>query len=347
MISSPDMAASRSSIADWLELRAVLNSHGAGAPDIASLARFASDDHRIRTRDEADDITEEEIADSTLETLIDRVSEEIDFRATCLGPEYAFDVLRPFNITLKPECKLTDPHWAYLFLLILSVENSRSLPQSQDLSQLIRTGRTLFHACASVGVAGLIRNAETVWFGWPRPDATAFPQALDSLCRQLGWGRPKDPPPPGFSAHTKDDGIDIVGWRRFRDRKNGTMLVLCQAATGNNWDEKSIVTHVEAFTDWFDLSPYGRATSSIAVPFPAHHEVTEFPEAGFELARHNYLNRQQKKHGVLIDRLRIVESIHDIALATTEKNVVGGIDKIPELKKWVEDALAAIRKVAQ
>jgi hypothetical protein len=63
MISSPDLKASRSRIADWLELRALFSEHGAGAADVASVLRLASDDHRLREVDETGSVVEEEITD--------------------------------------------------------------------------------------------------------------------------------------------------------------------------------------------------------------------------------------------------------------------------------------------
>lgn len=341
MIASPDAGETRSRLADWIELQAMVSSHGAGQSDIKRLARLESDAPRER---DAEGL-EEEILESSVEELLDRIAQEIDFRAQALGTEYAFEVHRPFRIILKPAADLTTSHWTYLFLLLLTGETAHALPKSDELSKLIGSGRTLFHACASIGVAGILRNAETVWFGWPRPhaDVAKFSAALQDLCRKMGWGAPKDPPPPGLPSNPKDDGIDIVGWRRYRDRRNGTMVVLCQAATGNNWDEKSVLTHVGAFRQWFATEIYSHAMGAIALPFPAHHELGEYPESGYESARLNYMHRKEAQHGVLIDRLRIVEAVHDVSQGGAT-DVIGGYDKIPELKIWVEQVLAAMTK---
>jgi hypothetical protein len=103
---------------------------------------------------------------------------------------------------------------------------------------------------------------------------------------------------------------------------------------------------VETFRAWFDKEPYAKATPSIAVPFPANHEVSEHPVEGYEIAVHNALHRSQSKHGVLIDRARIVEAVLDVA--DDEKNVgfVGGIEKLPELERWVREAISAVREAA-
>src|SRR5262249_40046779 len=153
--------------------------------------RLTSDEHRERLADESGDVAEEEILDDAIEEVLVRVSEEIGYRIATLGPAYPFSVQDlPFRVFVTPE-ELTVAHWMYFFLLLISAERDKALPRSEKISELIRRGRTLFHACASIGVAGLLRNANTIWFGWPRPDRTAFLPALAGLCEKLGFGRAK------------------------------------------------------------------------------------------------------------------------------------------------------------
>jgi len=215
-----------------------------------------------------------------------------------------------------------------------------------EIDSLVRKGRTLFHACASVGVAGLLRNAETVWFGFPRNDRSGFLQALQNLCERIGCGKTKERIPPGFPEKPKDDEIDIVGWRAYRGRRSGNLIVLCQAATGLNWTDKSILTQIDVFKEWFDVKPYAKATGAIAIPFPAYHEICECPEDGFDVAMHNGIDRAQSRLGVLIDRLRIVEAVQGINGEEAQSANIDGIEKLPELKQWVSDAIAAIKNAA-
>jgi hypothetical protein len=345
MIFSPDPAASRSCLADWLELRALFIKNGAGEADIASLLRLSSDDHRDRESDETGIIVEDEILEGDLEATLERIFTEISSRARTLGNEYPFNFERhTSHLTVKED--LTTPHWVYLFLLLLSGEGDKLLPNSEKLNGLIRDGRTLFHACASIGVAGLLRNANTIWFGWPRNDHSSFLPALANLCEKLGCGKAKAQIPAGLPKAAKDDYIDVVGWRAFRDKRNGNLLVLCQAATGRNWDDKSVTNHIDAFKDWFEIVPYGQATGSIAIPFPAHHDVCEHPAEGFEVACHNSLNRAHKRLGVLIDRMRIVESVWDVDNDTRTAAAIGGLDRLPDLKAWVGNTVEAIKEAA-
>jgi len=346
VISSPDLTDTRSRLADWLELRAVFSNNGAGEADLLSIARLTSDDHRDREVDELGIVVEEEILDQQPEAILARVSDEIGHRAQTLETQYPFVISRPFRLSLKSFEELSEAHWTYLFLLLLSGQRDKALPASEKIAELTREGRVLFHACASIGVAGLLRNGGTIWFGSPRPDGMPFLQALASVCEKLGYGKAKDYIPAGLPTQPQDDGIDVIGWRQFRDSRNGGLLVLCQAATGDNWDAKSVIGAVETFRAWFDKELYAKATASIAVPFPANHDVGEHPVEGYEAAVHNALHRSQSKHGVLIDRCRMVESVVDVMADIKNASAVGGLDKLPELERWVRETINAVKDAA-
>jgi hypothetical protein len=345
MITSPDLEASRSRLGDWLELCALFSPHGAaGQAEVASVARLASDEHREIQKDDGQ-LVEPEILETDLEENLDRIAEEIFSRLEALGEDYPFTVTKqPFRLSVRGELKdQTDAAWVYLFLLMLSATRDGFIPKTQDVDKRIREARVLFHVCASIGVAGLLRNAKTIWFGWPRPEKTNFLNALAQLCTKLGYGKAKTRIPGGYPDSPKDDQIDVIGWRSFRDKRNGNLLVFCQAATGHDWRDKSLLAHLEAFGLWFELEPYARPTGAIAIPFPAHHEVDEHDD-GFELSRHRALHLAQMDLGVLIDRVRIVESVRDVLAHGTEG--IDGIDKLPELKGWVTDTVEAIKVAA-
>ena len=345
MISSPDNAASRSSFADWIELRAIIYG-GSGQASIAGAERFNSDYLRERERDDAsNEMVEEEILESQLEARIAAVSDEIAFRMDALGDVYPFEVkLSPRRIKLKATLEdLGLPEQLYIFMLLMTGGRDKICALPAEKQHL---GRTLFHVCASYGVAGLIRGGKTYWFGHPRPAQIGFLDALQELCCQMGWGNAKTAVPPGLPELPKDDGVDIVGWRLFGDRRVSGLVILCQAATGSDWEGKSITTCLSSFLDWFDSRPYCCATPSLAVPFPAHHEVTEPQDSSYELAVHNALYRLQGKLGVILDRLRIVEGVRDAASDSATVGRTAGAEKLPELRTWVSETVKAVAESA-
>jgi hypothetical protein len=335
LIASPAPDASRSALADWLELTALLRRRAAGTGDLESLLRLNSDNDRdlIPTGDEP---LEEEIAETRRAALISRVAEEISFRERVLQEDYPFEVTGdPLRLTLRAVQNGTS-HAAYIFMLMMTGLKDRLFAMSGETTARLRQGRTLFHHCASIGVAGVIEDGHTYWFGWPRPDKTAFSAALEDLCLQLGFGRAKKPPPPGLPVAAKDDQIDVVGWRAFRDKRNSTLLVICQAATGNDWASKSVLNHLGAFTDWFEHSPYRVALPSLAVPFALHHEVEDCDGEDYGEAVFNALQRLNHHHGVVLDRLRITESVSLVLARGNAEKRVGGFVGMGVISDWIE-----------
>ena len=348
MISSPDLASSRSRLADWLEIRALFSSQGAGQATIASLFRTWADESHILEPDEDGEVLDAEILNSSLEDASSRIAEEVSWRQNALGEDYPFVVTsNPFHLELAGNFdSLREPSSMYLFMLLVTGAGDKLFKHDPELDKLVRRGRTLFHACASVGVAGLLRNAETVWLGWPREDGTAFLEALAGLCNRLGCGSAKSRVPAGFPKQAKDEGIDIVGWRGFRGQRNGNLVVLCQAATGHDWQTKSVLAEMDVFLDWFDLKPFTKPTGAIAIPFPSHHDCTEDLENGFEVAAHGQRHRLHQRLGVLIDRPWIVEALRCIGESREQTQRIDGLVSLPEIRAWIRDTISALASAA-
>jgi hypothetical protein len=344
MISSPDTTATRSRLADWIELVALTRGRAAGEGDLAALSRLTSDDNRERARSPEGDLLEEEILESELDRLVDRVTDELGNRADTLRENYPFTFERdPLQIGLRPEATHgSTAHVVYVFNLLMTAALDHALPKSKELARKIDEGRRLFHACASVGVAGLINRGHTFWFGFPRPDKSNFSEALGNLSRRLGFARQRNPPPPGLPDQPKDDQVDVVGWRQFSDSRMGTLFVICQAATGAKWDDKSIIPHLLAFCDWFEQPPYALAMASLAIPFPAHHDVDEVGDDQFELAVYNALKRLNHRHGIVIDRLRITEAVTPLIQDPNASDRIAGLVELNSLRNWINETLPLI-----
>ena len=342
MIKSPDPLATRSVLADWIELTCFVRKHGVGEGDLDSLLRLASDNDRERIQLSAGVVLEEEIAETFREALTSRVAEELAFRKDCLGIDYPFVVHQnPLRLNLRPNLNSTS-HSVYLFMLLMSCARSKILSNSADVKRIIDSGRVLFHLCASFGVLGLLHEGQTFWFGFPRPDKSTFATALEKLSDKLGYSKPLKPPPAGFSTDAKDDQIDVVGWRSFGDRRAGTLVIVCQAATGENWDSKSVKAHLNAFTDWFERAPYRTAMPSLAIPFPCHHDIDDRDDEDYDSAVFNILQRQNDHHGVILDRLRITVAINSILNDDARLKKVGGFTSIEVFDDWIARIAPAI-----
>jgi len=352
LITAPGKNSTRSAIADWLEIRALLG-FDSGSSIVMAVASTEGEDHGI-DEDDLDEDTEIEIAESGLENELDAVAYELGFRSDALGDMYPFEYAAlpsgHFGLTLKM-VEDNQAHQMYIFMLLISAARDKriSLPD-KDLVPFMSQAGTLFHVCASIGVAGLMHSGRTFWFGFPRPDGSNFLNALKNLSDRLAFSKPKSRIPIGMSGQAKDEEIDIVGWRPFVDNRLGGLLVLCQAASGNNWSAKSIISAVPSFSKtFFNQGPYGYGVGAMAMPFMAHHEVelaSKDIDEDFEEACYNRLWKTHSGFGVILDRIRIVQATRDVFDRADHTDAVAGIEKYPDVIAWTKGLLGDLAKVA-
>lgn len=318
-----------------------------------AVASTEGEDHGF-DEDDVDEETEVEIAESGLENELDAVAYELGFRSDALGDMYPFKyVTLPsghFSLTLAM-AEENHAHQMYIFMLLISAARDKriSLP-GEGLVPFMSQAGMLFHMCASIGVAGLMHSGRTFWFGFPRPDNSNFLKALQNLSKDLVFPKPKARIPIGMSAQAKDEEIDIVGWRPFVDNRIGGLVVVCQAASGNNWDAKSIVSAIPKFTNtFFNQGPYGYGVGAMAMPFMAHHRIelsTKDNDEDFEEACYNRISGTHSGFGVILDRIRIVQAARDVFERDDHADAIAGIEKYPDVIAWTKGLLVDLAKVA-
>jgi hypothetical protein len=120
---------------------------------------------------------------------------------------------------------------------------------------------------------------------------TTFAAAVNSLCSALGEGvqfRKKDSGP----IRSKDDRLDIVVWRRFADRRAGSLIGFGQCKTGTSWEHELPRLNPKSFCDrWFDTPP-------VHLPVKLFFLTDRVVE--------NWMTRSYDA-GILFDRCRILE----------------------------------------
>jgi hypothetical protein len=342
-VDSPQLTDTRSMFADWIELRALASSRGtASLADIARLdAKQAENSHGLINDPEVGEELEQEILEESVSTLSNSVVDEIAFRAETLGMAYPFDLRnRSESWTLgvvlealqRPACQV------YVFCLLVSgVRDGRLV--LKDINAATGEDLTRLFQGVSFLSAKLLLGGDGVSFGWPRPDGSKFLDALHVFANSFGVGEARTQPLSSSSHKEKDEGIDIIAWREFSDKRAGKLLLLGQVASGNDWTQKPVPAAVVRFLDWFVTHPAKFYIPAIFIPFLQNHQFEPLKSVAYEKAVLDYCRRQELSFGLVMDRLRIVETI----AAAGEGQLNGLLD---DMENWNRATLEIARSAA-
>ena len=342
-IEPPLPSATRSRLADWVEVESLIHARGAGSGDLAGLYRSVQDSEHDTHRDgSTGEYLESEILEEGLALFGEQVLAELEYRSHVLGADYPF-VLRDAGAQWRvvPAARRVDDrlgaaHCCYVFCLLASALRGDCI-HGVRAAELKRMMERLFQAVA-VDAAAAIMHGEVISFGWPRPERDGFRAALAQASRRLGLGAPLGDLPAWSSGQEKDAGIDVIAWREFRDRRPGKLVMLGQVASGQDWRSKSVKNDTYRFFAWFSKRPTEHFIPSIFIPFPQHHECSPRDDTVFNDTAEAEAWLREQSLGLVIDRLRIVE-LAAARLGSTEGT-------LGQLRNWVHGALDLARAAA-
>ena len=253
--------------ADYLELKAALSSVGQSySSDIANALEMAAEG-------EYKDVHEEiERREAVATGAITRIG----LRHRALGKAYPFSAdERGSTVSFLAETPDLGQA-AYLVSLLLS--NLRAITPLLDGSEIhpsevqVKALREYFQYFATAALAAEVGGP--AWsFGFPRPDGSGFFGKLSEIWSVLKDGTVhSDPSSP---ASPKDDKVDVFAWREQSDGLPGFLLAVAQVATGGDWKEKSIKSHVKDVFQkrWFSPSPVTEMVAYHVVPFARPDEI--------------------------------------------------------------------------
>lgn len=317
----PSLAAEDS--ADRLEWACMTDSGGylAWSDVIGQLRLAISEDEAVATyREPADDLSEDE-AVATYGEPADDLSEEerpyiesyenmltdwvrvLAYRAQACGPGDAY----PFVLTGEGIELRDSVSPAYVFQLLVSLG---SVDSHRDGTTVYK----LFEELSAEAAGRYLGDSRTaVVFGSPRHDLPAgFRDAVVALVRLLREGKLREDRE-GLDQ-SKDDGLDIVAWREFPDRRASKLILFGQCAAGRRWREKAS-----------DLRPDDWCKNNLTRAFAVNPIPAFFVPRALSEKDANYYGVNQ----VLLDRCRI-SSLCSAPLA-------GGLDE--RLREWIEAAV--------
>lgn len=247
--------------ADYLELKAAFS---------VNAQSFSEDiiDALEQTADREYDDVDAEIRER--EEIAGGAVARMGFRKRVLNTAYPFDIDSQGDTVSFTADQPSPGQAAYLVSLLLS--NLRALSPLLNGSPLhpsepqVQELRQFFQYFATAAIAAEV-GGPACSFGFPRPDGSGFLKKLSDIWAILKDGTVKADP----SAPTapKDDQVDVFAWREQKDGLPGFLLAAAQVATGKNWKDKSIKSHlVNVFpTRWFDRAPVTQMVAYHVVPF--------------------------------------------------------------------------------
>ena len=242
--------------ADRLEWACAAASAGylAWADVIRQLRLTTSEDEAVATYAEpGEEVPEDGWRDiEPFEMLLDEWVEVLSHRDRACGPGDAY----PFEITQEGLQLRDRPSAAYLFQLLVS------LGITDDLDDGTKVYKLFEELSAAAAGRYLGDSKKIVVFGSPRQGVPAgFRDAVTHLVDLLCEG--KACADRESLNQSKDDGLDVVAWRDFPDRRASKLILFGQCAVGRRWREK---THELRPKSWCKRNLAG----SIAVdPIPA------------------------------------------------------------------------------
>lgn len=327
MLAIPDTTVHRTKLADWLELSALSSpDRRIGFGTLVSAADLARDE-------QLEDISEEDILQ---DQLVLWVQEEISRRRDHIGEDYPFRI-DDLGRSLELTDTITVPGSVYLFCLFLSHAHDRTILPKSLAPKLTNRVRNLFQACATVAAGGYVQGP-AISFGFPRPDGATFLKALHRAYKLFGDGTPHARPRAAASKAVKDNGIDIIAWRRSIDNLPCTLYLIGQVASGRDWEGKSVVTdrrHFHAY--WFKHEPGSPTHDAMFMPFGLE-PVDPGDGTAYEEVLKDYMQSNGYRYGNLFYRDRIAKHAADgLRLAQDGETGIERIADIPKVVTWVNE----------
>ena len=329
-------------LSDWVELRTLADDEGVFA--LARLQRYwdtkrESEATDVEGKSTSEEFTDEEgISGEDSDKFIDAIADELGERASILAEAYPFEFSASGN-RFKLKDTLSLGAWTYIFCLLFEHHKEGDLWTGSWLPNITHIERDLFQACATLAIAGKIQGC-AVSFGWPRPDGNpSFRKKLKEVYALFGEGTPREDLHPGASPMVKDEEIDVIAWQPRPDRTAGTIYVLGQVASGDNWTGKSMKGSIDYFhSAWFSTRPPSTPSPAIFIP----HAVPPIGEGN----RKERVALLTEKFGMIFDRMLMPSMTQAGFSLGLEKRADIHIERMDDSEKiahWVAQQISSLR----
>jgi hypothetical protein len=318
LLKAPERDAAPELLVDWLELAAFFDEDGRVNP-----MRLVE---QMDLDTEGDDPGFED-TDTYRESAFGGMGAEIRRRTSALGNSYPFRLTDDASgFEFVPDNQHAAAQNTYLFTLILShAPTSDILPSEAVPTEVeLRAARDVFQVCATAAAAGHT-GGPAFSIGWPRPQKKAFLDALRGAWVHCRDGELVDAPSRSAPASLKDDGIDILAFRKELDGGLTQGFLVGQVASGHNWPDKSAVPVAKLFImEWFKRAPASRAEPVTFIPFALSSDADE-------------VRRVWALHEYIVSRTRLASLVAKaLRLAQDAGTFVERIQELESVTSWVD-----------
>jgi hypothetical protein len=207
----------------------------------------------------------------------------------------------------------------------------------KDAPKIDNKVRDLFQACSTVAAGGYVRGP-AISFGWPRPTGANFLKAIKKIYKEFGDGTPHKKPRPSASKAVKDNGIDVIAWRRQADNLPGTQYLIAQVASGADWRNKSVTTNRKHFHDfWFERKPGSQPTDAMFIPFSLEPEIPSDSTTYEEVLKDHVANLNYT-YGDIFYRDRVARNFaYGLQLIADGETLIDRHKDLPKIERWVNN----------
>lgn len=333
MLAVPDETVHRTKVADWLELKAISAPDGrVGFGTLSSAAALMENEQETDIGDE--DVEEEE--------RIQNAQEDICRRFETIGDDYPFRI-DDNGHAIRFITPVTKVGSVYLFCLFLSHAFDRTIMSEDMAPKITNKTRDWFQACATVAAGGYV-TGPAISFGYPRPDGSGYLKALRKVYRLFGDGKPCRRPRAAAARKIKDNGIDVIAWRRSVDKLPCTLYLIAQVASGGDWEGKSVKPDREHFHDyWFTEKPGSQPSDAMFMPFGLEPDI---PDNGptYEKVLADYMQSVAYRYGTLFYRDRIAKYVGDgLRHAAAGEKSIERVRDMAKVVRWVRSYTARLQ----
>lgn len=186
--------------------------------------------------------------DDDLDDNLSDVYKELTERSISCCGKYPFEFGK-YSIKLQDSASVEKD--VYLFLLLctrfLMNRHENKVRNNIDATQVFED------LCAEVAKKYFGNNSESLVFG--TANAGNFEEKIKGLIKSIGEGEGYKNPNNNYPTKN-DDGIDVVVWKHFTDKRIGKLIGFGQCKTGTTWQDEVKKLNTNHFCEnWFYEKP--------------------------------------------------------------------------------------------